>query len=162
VSGFGAFMAVAASFLLVRRNEAFQTEREKEKIEIDQWATDFFFSIRVLSKGLFPSTVKAAYLSSEGKGVVSLCNSLPQDLQITLPKRLECREDIQFACRIDQLNTLLENISWLQLEDLNLLRIHVITVTDEYVVPINQEIADFFLGAARGARIAILGTDEPF
>lgn len=37
ISGIGALLAVVTSLYLVRRNEALQHEREREKIEVEQW-----------------------------------------------------------------------------------------------------------------------------
>lgn len=156
VSGIGALLAVAMSLHLVRRSEAQQRERERELIEIEQWGSDFFCSVRVISKGFFPCTIKAVFffgLDGPDGSAVQLGHNMAEDGRICLPKRLECREDIQFAWRIDKMADLLNHLSFLRLNSMSDLGIKVVTVTGEVIVPISAELSDFLIGAARAEKI---------
>lgn len=156
VSGIGALLAVAVSLYLVRRNEAQQHERDSEKVEIEQWAEDFFCSIRVISKGFFPCTVKAVFFvgSDDPDGsAVPLAPHMDEQGRVSLPTRLECREDIQFAWRVDKLISLLNGLSFLRLQSMEALSIKVVTVTGEFIVPVSKELSDYLIGAARSENI---------
>lgn len=152
VSGVGALLAVATSLYLVRRNEAQQHEREREKIEIEQWAEGFFLSVRVISKGYFPCTVKSVFFVSSddpGGGAVQLAPYMDEAGRVSLPVRLEIREDIQFVWMVNQLGGLLRALSLLHLRSMDALSIKVVTVTGELIVPISSELSDYLIGAAR-------------
>ena len=155
VSGVGALLAVVTSLVLVMRNESQQREREREKIEIEQIGEDFFCSVRVISLGIFPCTVRSVFFLGPDGGVVPLLSSMAPTVNIKLPVRLEHREDIHFAWRIDQMRELLNSLSFFDLPSLTQLRIQVLTVTGEFIVPISVELADYFVGAARAENIAI-------
>jgi len=159
ISGIGALLAVVTSLYLVRRNEALQHEREREKIEIEQWANDFFCSIRVISLGIFPCTVKAAFLLGPDGGAVPLDRYLPDESRVRLPARLEIREDVHFSWRIDQLREILGRISLFRLQSAESLRVQVTTVTSEIVVPISPEIAVYLMGASISSGIPIVFDD---
>ena len=155
VSGIGALLAVITSLVLVIRNEAQQREREREKIEIEQIGEDFFCSVRVISLGIFPCTVRSVFFLGPDGGVVSLLASMAQPVNIALPVRLEHREEIHFAWRIDQMRGLLTSWSFFDLSSLTQLRIQVLTVTGDFIVPISVELASYLVGAARAENIAI-------
>lgn len=156
VSGIGALLAVAMSLYLVRRNEEQQCEREREKLEVEQWAEGLFCSVRVISKGFFPCTVKAVFFyGSDGPNgsAVQLAPHMAEEGRISLPMRIECREDIQFAWRVDKMASLLNALSFLRLNSMEDLGIKVVTVTGELIVPISAELSDYLIGAARSEGI---------
>lgn len=159
ISGIGALLAVVTSLYLVRRNEALQQDKEREKIEIEQWAEDFFCSIRVISLGIFPCTVKSVFLLGPNGGAVPLNPYLPEDSRVQLPARLEIREDIHFVWRVDQLHEFLSRISLFRLQSAESLRVQVMTVTSSVIVPISPEIVDCLMGVSISSGIPIVFDD---
>ncbi|QBQ11160.1 MULTISPECIES: hypothetical protein [unclassified Pseudomonas] len=159
ISGIGALLAVVTSLYLVRRNEALQHEREREKIEVEQWAENFFCSIRVISLGIFPCTVKSVFLLGPDDGAVPLNPYLPEENRLQLPVRLEIREDIHFVWRVDQLRDLLGRISLFRLQNVEALRIQVTTVTSEIIVPISPEIAAYLMSVSISSGVPIAFDD---
>lgn len=155
VSGLGALLAVLSSLWLARRGERLMAEREKEDIRIEQTASDFYASVRIVSHGLYPVTVKAVLIVRPGNGAFSVPTNLENDVVITLPKRLEFREEIHFVWRVDLTRSFLSRISLLEVESLSDLRIEVMTVLGSFVVPLAPELVDFFAGAARVQHISL-------
>lgn len=159
VSGLGALLAVVSSFYLVRRNEAHQHEREREKIEIEQWAEDFYCSVRVISLGIFPCTVKSVFLIGPDGGSLALNPHLPEESRVRLPARLEIREDIHFIWRVDQLQDLLSRISLFRLQSVDSLSIQVKTVTSDIIVPISPQIAAYLMNISISSGVPIVFDD---
>jgi len=161
VSGIGALLAVISSLLLVHRNEVTQTAREKESFLIEQTATEFGCSVRVISLGIFPCKIKTVLFVGPSGSAVSLHRSLPVEGQVNIPVRLESREEVQFSWRVHQLSGLLGDLSLLHVEDLMVLTIEVSTVLGTTSAPISQELADHFTGVARAQGIPLLKRLEP-
>jgi hypothetical protein len=163
VSGIGALLAVISSFILVRRSESSQREREREKIQIEQWGEGFFCSVRVISNGLFPCRIKGVFFigpDGPNAGAVPLGPHMAETGRIDLPQRLEYREDLQFAWRVDTLDGLLRALSHLGLRRMDALSIQVVTVTSEFTVPVSTEFSEYLIGAAAAARIEVITPDE--
>lgn len=162
VSGVGALLAVVVSLLLVKRNENLQRERERESFVIDQFGSIFHISISVVSTGFLPCMVKGVFFEGPDKAAVPMHRYLPEGVSVVMPQRLEYKSDIHFSWRFDQLEPLLQAVSWLRLERLSDLSLVVVTSIGEERQTITAELADVLLGVARGANIPILRTDEPF
>lgn len=159
VSGIGALLAVISSFILVRRNEAAQEDREKEKIIVDQWASDFYLSVRVISTGLFPCTVNGVFLESPSGRAVSLSANLPNGADIRIPHRLDSRSDLNFGWQIPQLGRLLGALSLLDLKRIEDLSVYVVTSIADYRFPIGADVSSMLIGAARAQDIQLLQDD---
>ncbi|WP_236192761.1 hypothetical protein [Pseudomonas glycinae] len=160
VSGVGALLAVITSFLLVHRNEVTQAAREQESFLIEQTATEFACSVRVISLGILPCKIKTVLFVGPSGSAVSLHRSLPAEGQVNMPVRLESREEVQFSWRVHQLTGLLGDLSLLHVEDLMVLTIEVSTVMGTTAVPISQELAHHFIGVARAQGIQLLRRPE--
>jgi hypothetical protein len=162
VSGIGAFLAIISSFILVKRNEEQQRDRERERFLVDQFGSLLHVSITVVSTGYLPCAIKGVFIESLSKSAVPLHRYLPEDVTVVMPQRLESKADIHFSWRFDQLEPLLQAISWMRVGRLEDLTILVVTSIGEDRTPITAEVAEILLGVARGAGIAVLETDEPF
>jgi hypothetical protein len=156
ISGVGAMLAVVSSFILVRRNEAAQDDREREKISVEQWASDFFLSIRVISTGHFPCTINGVFFESPSGRVVSLAASLPSEVKVQIPHRLESRSDMNFGWTLTQMGRLLGALSLLDLDRVEDLSIYVVTSIAEHRFPIGADVSNMLIGIARAEGIQLL------
>lgn len=161
VSGVGALLAVITSFVLVRRNERSQAEREREHLVVDQWASDFTVSIRVISRGYLPCTIKGVLLEGPAGGAIDLQRLLPGSSKVAFPVRLEVRSDLQLAWHILELTGLLNSIALFDPEQQRGLRLCVATAMDEHRFDLSQEILDMWAGAARAQEIEIFLAEKP-
>ncbi|CRN07999.1 hypothetical protein PYEL_38530 [Pseudomonas sp. URMO17WK12:I11] len=163
VSGVGALAAVAASLWLAQRSEKQQAKREQEQIEIDQSSSDFFASVRVISHGHYPATVKNVFLSLPGGGAFPLPavladGSNQRDLQ-RFPTVLGFREEIHLGWSVTNAQGLLQRIQLLDARSLEDLKIEVWTTVGSYERSLNPEIIDFLVGVAKAAGLQLIRTD---
>lgn len=160
VSGVGALLAVVSSFILVKRHEDQQQDRERERIVVEQWAAEGVCSIRLISLGVFPCTVKGVFLRKPGSHAVALQNVAPNDIKITMPLRLESRQDAHFGWRLQSSGRLVGAIASLKMDQIEALEIEIRSVTNVSSVPISAEVAAWLYKAAELHGVAIVETGE--
>lgn len=163
VSGVGALAAVAASLWLAQRSEKQQAKREQEQIEIEQSSSDFFASVRVISHGHYPATVKNIFVSLPGGGAFPLPavladGSNQRDLH-KFPAVLGFREEIHLGWSVTNAQGLLQRIQHLDAQSLEDLKIEVWTTVGNYERALHPEIIDFLVGVARAAGLQLIRTD---
>lgn len=156
VSGVGALLAVITSLALVRRSEASQAERERERFVVDQFVQHRRFSIRVVSMSSVPSVVRSILLEAPSGVASNLMRYLPEPLKVRLPKRLETRSEIHLAWLDERLPDFLREIQMLQISSLDEVSISVRSSLAVYRFPLSGELTNLLLMASAELGIPLL------
>ena len=144
-SGAGTLGAVLASLWLARRGERRQEQREKEDVKIEQSASNLYASIRVISLGVFPVTIKNVLIVRDDDKAFAV--PPPIDSKANFPLRLEFREDLHLTWRADKVRAFVEGIRLLEVDSIRSLRIEVWTVVGRYRAKLNTDFVDFLTSA---------------
>lgn len=159
VSGIGALCAVISSLWLAQRSERLQALKEEENIEIEQSASDFFASVRVISLGHYPAIIKNVFLVRPDGSAFSLTavradGSNEREL-LQYPKKLGFREDVHLGWGLDNARGWLYRIQHLEVANLSDLRIEVWTTVRQHQAPLSEEMIKFLQGAARSVEMTL-------
>lgn len=154
VSGVGALLAVVTSLILTRRSEESQQLLQHDKMEIRQGVSSDHVVFQFTSLGFYPAKVKSVLLmNSDGGSVPMFGNRVGDDT--TFPQRLEFKEDIQIEWARDKLSLLLGEISLLEVKSLDHVKIQVITSTDSFGFPLQENVCTAFREEAQAQGITI-------
>ncbi len=155
VSGLGALLAIATTLYLTKRNEAQQEDAKKDVILVEQDATDWIVSIRCISMGSFPTTIRAVMFVRDDGGAVRLSSQTTGQHEPEIPCRLEFKQDLHFSWRIDVMRQLVMALGILQCRRLEDLQLLIATSTQEFRFPLDSKICDAIRGIARANGVQI-------
>ncbi|WP_267398993.1 hypothetical protein [Pseudomonas sp. GM_Psu_2] len=148
-SGIGAFAAIGVTLHLTLRNERQQEGLRKDSLVVEQIVTDVGISIRLVSLGHYPTTIRGAFISRPDGGSVSINATFKVKNGPDLPRRLEYKEDLLYGWLLGRESLLMKSLNILQVDSLESLSVVVFTSTDEFRFPLEPEFCEALRAAEK-------------